>query len=249
MVEPLTVDTARLTAAGVAMRAVEFPVALPAFIATTGADAVSAAVSKTMSVIESPVIAGLPAVEKAVKATASSMVAAAGIYADADQALSEHVAQVAFLAAPATSPAPRLMTATGASDLAQAAQQQPVSATPDKADKADKADKVVTPVTDIASPGQLAGMVQALQPASQGLQTIMSSVQQAAGGTGGAGSTPAQLTADQAENERSADDELVTQTMALGAPTSHPPQGPAHAPAEASAPARPTAAAPSATGL
>ncbi|OBI21801.1 hypothetical protein A5714_06880 [Mycobacterium sp. E2462] len=188
MVEPLSVDTARLTAAGVAMRAVEFPVALPAFIATTGADAVSAAVSKTMSVIESPVIAGLPAVETAVKATASSMVAAAGIYADADQALSEHVAQVAFLAAPATSPAPRLMTATGASDLAQAAQQQPVPATPDKADKADK---VVTPVTDIASPGQLAGMVQALQPASQGLQTIMSSVQQAAGGTGGAGSTPA----------------------------------------------------------
>lgn len=246
MVEPLSVDTARLTAAGVAMRAVEFPVALPAFIATTGADAVSAAVSKTMSVIESPVIAGLPAVETAVKATASSMVAAAGIYADADQALSEHVAQVAFLAAPATSPAPRLMTATGASDLAQAAQQQPVSATPDKADKADK---VVTPVTDIASPGQLAGMVQALQPASQGLQTIMSSVQQAAGGTGGAGSTPAQLTADQAENERSADDELVAQTMALGDPTSHPPQGPAHAPAGASAPARPTAAAPSATGL
>lgn len=243
MVEPLSVDTARLTAAGVAMRAVEFPVALPAFIATTGADAVSAAVSKTMSVIESPVIAGLPAVETAVKATASSMVAAAGIYADADQALSEHVAQVAFLAAPATSPAPRLMTATGASDLAQAAQQQPVSATPDKADK------VVTPVTDTASPGQLAGMVQALQPASQGLQTIMSSVQQAAGGTGGAGSTPAQLTADQAENERSADDEFVAQTMALGDPTSHPPQGPAHAPAEASAPARPTAAAPSATGL
>ena len=94
----MVVDPSRLEAAGNALRELEFPVP-PSPIAAAGTDSVSAAINETLPIIESRVTDGLPAVQAALKKTGSSIAAAAGIYADTDSRLSDHLTQVQFLAA------------------------------------------------------------------------------------------------------------------------------------------------------
>ncbi|OOK75415.1 putative eSX-1 secretion-associated protein EspJ [Mycobacterium kansasii] len=95
MAEPLAVDPARLIAAGSKLADLVFPT-LPAPIAATGSDPVSAAINETMPGIESLVSDGLPGVSAALKRTATSMATAADIYSKADQSLGDALTQYQF---------------------------------------------------------------------------------------------------------------------------------------------------------
>ncbi|OBI86369.1 hypothetical protein [Mycobacterium asiaticum] len=95
MVEPLAVDPARLVAAASKLTELVFPTP-PSPIAATGSDAVSGAINETMPAIESLVSDGMPGVTAALKRTATSMGAAADIYAKADQSLGQALTQYAF---------------------------------------------------------------------------------------------------------------------------------------------------------
>jgi hypothetical protein len=197
MTESLVVDPARLKAAGVTLRDQVLP-APPAPMSATGSDAVSAAINETLPIIESPVVDGLPDAQAALTNTASKIVTAADMYAETDQLLGEHVGTVQFLVARDGQP-------TGART------EQPVSATAGQllgAETADEksdetADKKANPTPSQAVPtnlNQLSAMTQATQPVTQGLQTVMSSVQQVTGGMGNAGAPQAKL-ADDTKND------------------------------------------------
>jgi hypothetical protein len=210
MTEPLTVDPARLKEAGATLQALVFPTPPPPIFAA-GTDPVSAAINETLPIIESPVIDGLPAVKTAVTRTGSSIVSAAGLYEQTDQALSEHVDGVQFLAAaqtPANGPSARRL-------LGAAAAEPKGNETQGKPEPKPEPDKTVAPSTDATNPlGQVNGLAQALGPVSQPLQTIMSGVQQATGSMGSAGSSSAQLADDTTKTEHSPGDEtqLVDKT-------------------------------------
>jgi hypothetical protein len=151
---------------------------------------------------------GLPDAQTALTNTGSKIVTAADMYAETDQLLGEHVGTVQFLAARDQQP-------TGA------ATEQTVSATAGQllgAGAADKtsdetADKKANPTPSQAVPtnlNQLSAMTQATQPVTQGLQTVMSSVQQATGGTGNAGAPPAKLADDTKNDDTEKPDESTT---------------------------------------
>lgn len=201
MTEPLVVDSSRLKAAGKTLQEIVFP-APPPTATMGGADAVSAAIRETLPIIESPVNQGLPAVKAAIQKTASSIVTAADLYAETDQALGEQVGGVEFLAA-AREPATRPSTG------------QPVGATADRTEGGEAPSKPepepgpnVPPANDITKPiGQPNGAAQALGPATQSLQTIMSGVQQATGSTGSTAASPAQLVDDTATTDPPAIDD------------------------------------------
>ncbi len=197
MTDSLVVDPARLKAAGIALRDQVLP-ASPPPISATGSDSVSAAINETLPIIESPVVDGLPDVQTALTNTASKIVTAADMYAETDQLLGEHVGTVEFLAAPDQQPT-------------AAAPEQPVSAaagqllgveTADKesAEAADKTPAIAPSAAVTTNLNQLSAMTQATQPVTQGLQSVMSSVQQATGSMGNAGAPPAKL-ADDTEND------------------------------------------------
>jgi len=195
MTESLVVDPARLKAAGVTLRDQVLPVPQPP-ISATGSDSVSTAINETLPIIESPMVDGLPDAQTALTNTGTKIVTAADMYAETDQLLGEHVGTVQFLAARDQQP-------TGA------ATEQPVSATAGQllgAESADKksdetADKKANPTPAVPTNlNQLSAMTQATQPVTQGLQTVMSSVQQATGGMGNAGAPPAKL-ADATKND------------------------------------------------
>jgi hypothetical protein len=195
MTESLVVDPARLKAAGVTLRDQVLPVPPPP-ISATGSDSVSTAINETLPIIESPMVDGLPDAQTALTNTGTKIVTAADMYAETDQLLGEHVGTVQFLAARDQQP-------TGA------ATEQPVSATAGQllgAESADKksdetADKKANPTPAVPTNlNQLSAMTQATQPVTQGLQTVMSSVQQATGGMGNAGAPPAKL-ADATKND------------------------------------------------
>lgn len=214
MTEPLVVDPSRLKAAGATLRALVFP-SVPPPISVPGADAISAAINETLPVIESPVIKGLPAAESAVVRTGSSIVSAAGMYAETDQALGEHVGGARFLAAVQT---PAAGPPTGQQLRATADESKDKDGQKPKPEPKPQPDKKGQP-TDIAAPmAQLSGMGQALGPVTQGMQTIMSSVQQATGSMGGAAAAPAQLADDTTKKDQPADGQtqLVDQTKPDG---------------------------------
>jgi hypothetical protein len=207
MTDSLVVDPARLKAAGVTLRDQVLP-APPPPISATGSDSVSTAINETLPIIESPVVDGLPDAQTALTNTGSKILTAADMYAETDQLLGEHVGTVQFLAA-------RDQPPTGA------ATQQPVSATAgqllgaETADKTsdEKADQKTNTTPSPAVPtnlNQLSAMTQATQPLTQGLQTVMSSVQQATGGMGNAGAPPAKLADDTKNDDTEKPDEPPT---------------------------------------
>lgn len=201
MTESLIVDPSRLTEAGAMLKALRFPTA-PGPIVAPGTDVVSAAINETLPVIESPVIEGLPAVGALVTRTGSSIVAAAGIYAEADQALSEHVDDVRFLSAarkvagPAASGAPSRLAKDDVKGAPSGPAAQPEPAT------------TVPPFGATPNIGQAGELSQAVAPVAQNLQSIMPGVQQAAGSMGST-VRPAQLSDDTDAARRPFDDEAV----------------------------------------
>jgi hypothetical protein len=182
MTDSLVVDPARLKAAGIALRDQVLP-ASPPPISATGSDPVSTAVNQTLPIIESPVVEGLPDAQTALTNTGSKIVAAAGRYAETDQLLGEHVGTVQFLAARDQQPAGAMADTAGKSD-----------ATADQKTDAAPLEAVATNLS------QVSAMTQAAQPVTQGLQSVMSSAQQATGGMGNPGTPPARL-ADDTEND------------------------------------------------
>lgn len=208
MAEPLAVDPARLIAAGSKLAELVFPT-LPAPIAATGSDPLSAAINETMPGIESLVSDGLPGVSAALKRTATSMSTAADIYSKADQSLGDALTQYQFdsdgqqreasgVAGAAASltgqsaqslgaPAAQLLGApAGAvSQLGQAVSAQAEALSP----------RVAATVPQVVQLAPQAG--QMAQQASPIAQTISQSAQQAGSqGSQGAGASPAQLATD-----------------------------------------------------
>lgn len=217
MTEPLVVDASRLKAAGTTLQGLVFPAPPPPML-VPGADVVSAAIDETLPVIESPVIDGLPAVKTAVTRTGSSIVAAAGMYADADHALGEHVNGVQLLNAvhkPAAGVASGRLSGAAADkpkgvDTPSNPGQQPTSAA-----TAAPISGITNSLGQVANPlTQVGELSQAMGPVTQNLQTIMSSVQQAAGSAGRSGAAPAQLADGAQRTEQSATDQaqLVGET-------------------------------------
>jgi hypothetical protein len=245
MTESLVVDPARLKAAGVTLRDQVLPTAPPP-ISAAGADPVSAAINVTMPVIESPVVSGLPDVQAALTNTGSKIIAAAEKYAETDQLLGAHVGTVQFLAAGEQQP-------TGAATQQQAtvaATRQLGAETADKkpdesSDK--KPDKKPQPAAPIDF-NQVSAMTQAAQPLTQGMQSMMSSMQ----GMGNAGAPTAKLADDTKKDDTKTPDEPAAQLVdattqdAEGAASGQ--QGSGSAPVQPSTGGRPETT-PAETGL
>jgi hypothetical protein len=197
MTESLVVDPARLEAAGVAVRDQVLP-APPPPMSAPGADSVSAAINQTMPIIESPVVKGLPDVQAALTNTGSKIVTAAGMYAKADQLLGEQVSKVQFLAA--AEPAATDQPAGAAAPKLLGAQTTDKKTDDKKTDGKDgkKDDKTPQPAVP-SNLNQLSAMSQAMQPLTQGLQSVMSSAQQAGQGMGSA--APAKLADDTTKDD------------------------------------------------
>ena len=194
MAEPLIVDPPRLEAAGSALRELTFPEAPPP-IAVAGTDAMSTAISATAPIIEGPVVEGLPVVKAAVLRSASSIIAAARAYTDADRRLGGYVGG-------GEQPA-----AAGVGDrLSRLAAEpsNPVAA----------ADVGVTPAGQAAPDlEQIAGAAgYAAQGVQQGMQVVMQEVQQVAGSMPRGGGAPAHL----ASQTRSVDEAPAAESR--GAP-------------------------------
>ncbi len=191
MTEPLAVDPPRLKAAGMTLRGLVFPAPPPPIVAS-GTDSVSAAINETLPVVESPVIDGLPAVAAAVTRTGSSIVTAANMYAETDQTLGDHVGKVQFLVA-----GEKRAVAASMDQLTTAAAEKPNDGETPTAP--DPALQPAQPVFDQIPTqlGQVAAMAGTMAPVTQNMQTVMSTVQGAAGNMGNAGASPAQL-ADEA---------------------------------------------------
>jgi len=200
MTEPLLVDPSRLATAGNTLQSLTFPTPPPP-LSAPGADAVSAAINVTLPIIESPVIEGLPAVDAAVKRTGSSIVTAAELYVETDQALGEHVGNVQLLSAANGT----TVGVAAAQSVGAAADEANDDEKPSTPEPEPEPDKTIPSFDNInSSLGQLSGLTQALNPVTQQLQSIMSSVQQAAGNSG---ATSAQLADDIGDAEQSPTDE------------------------------------------
>lgn len=215
MAEPLAVDPARLIAAGSKLADLVFP-ALPAPIAATGSDPISAAINETMPGIESLVSDGLPGVSAALKRTATSMATAADIYRKADQSLGDALTQyqfdsdgqqreasgVAGAAANLTGQAGQSLGAPAATQLLGAPAAQLLGA---PAGVVSQLGQAVSAQAEALSPRVAATVPQVVQLAPQAgqmaqqaspiAQTISQSAQQAASQSS-QGASPAQLASD-----------------------------------------------------
>jgi hypothetical protein len=206
MTESLVVDPARLKSAGTTIRDQVLPTA-PAPISAAGSDPVSAAINVTMPIIESPVTDGLRDVQAALTNTGSKIVTAADRYAETDQLLGEHVSTVQFLAASAQQPAG---DATEKSATAPAGRQLGAETADKKTDQAGdkKPDKTPQPAAQ-TNLNQLSALTQAAQPLTQGMQSIMQSMQ----GMGNTGASPAKLADDTKKDDTKSPDEPAAQLV------------------------------------
>ncbi|MGF2943970.1 hypothetical protein [Mycobacterium sp. Lab-001] len=204
MTEPLIVDPARLGTAGSALRALAFPAAPPRLV-VGGTDALSAAIDETLPLVEAPVVDGLPAVRAAVTRTGSSIAAAAGIYAETDQRLSEHVSRVPFTATGE-------VLASSARRAKTAAAEQPDEAetprAPESAAPQGFSLPSMPPLGPLTQYGQTAGI------AGSTAQNVMQSAQGAVSGMPGGAAPPAQLS-DSTKPEQPGDE--AAEAMADGA--------------------------------
>jgi hypothetical protein len=209
MTEPLAVDPPRLKAAGNTLRGLVFPTP-PAPIVASGTDAVSAAINATLPAIESPVIEGLPAVKAAVTRNGSNIVTAANMYAETDQRLGDHVGSVQFRAAgdgPASgASANQLM---GAAEDKPGDGEAPASPQPTPQPAQPVFDQIPTQL------GQVAALAGSMAPVTQNLQTVMSTVQGAAGNVGSAGSPSTQLAGETTKSD--AEEEQRPESLPDGA--------------------------------
>jgi hypothetical protein len=241
MSDSLVVDPARLKAAGIALRDEVLP-ASPPPMSAAGSDSVSAAINQTLPIIESPVVDGLPDAQTALTNTGSKIVAAAAMYAETDQLLGQHVGTIQFLAARDQQPA-------------GVATEGPVSAAAQRLVGAEAADKTsdetagkktdATPAAAVTTNlNQVSAVAQASQPVTQGLQSVMSSAQQATGGMGNAGAPPAKLADDTKPDDKpdestTGDAQLVEATTEGSDGAAAGTQGPGSVPVQAPTDGRP----------
>jgi hypothetical protein len=231
MNDPLVVDPARLKAAGIALRDQVLP-APPPPISATGSESVSTAINQTLPIIESPVVDGLPDAQTAVTNTGSKIATAADMYAETDQLLGEHVGMVQFLAArdqqPAGAATEQPLRATAGpllgAEMAGGKNDETtdkktdttVSASPTPSASTTPSAGATTPsAAGTANLNQLSAMTQTAQPVTQGLQSVMSSVQQVTGGMGNAGASPATLADDTKADDTKKPDESTTDDAQL----------------------------------
>lgn len=200
MIEPLVVEPSRLETAGNTLRDLVLPVP-PSPIATAGTDSVSAAINETLPIIESSVSDGLPTIKAALTRTGSSIAAAAGMYADTDQRLGDHLTQVQFLTA-----GEKPGGGASADQPAGAPADEPVDK-PSDGEKPSPPKPTPQPGTSMPQLGQMAGAAGMLGSVMQGMQGAMGSMP-------GSGAAPAQLAADSNKTDPSpADqDQLVDET-------------------------------------
>jgi hypothetical protein len=220
MTEPLLVDSSRLETAGTKLQGLVFP-APPAPIVAAGTDSVSAAINETLPIIESPAIDGLRDAKAALTKTGSKIAVAAGMYAETDQRLGEHLNRVQFLAADqrrAVAKSDQLAGAKADQPAGGGTAGQAVDAeSPSTPQPATQLDQLVPQLGQVAP--QVSQMVGAVSPLAQNVsqvsQSISQSVQGATGSMSGGG-MPAQLAGDSAKTEQSPADqaELVGETKA-----------------------------------
>lgn len=168
MSEPLIVDPARLHAAGVRLQGLPFTDPPPA-PAPAGSDAMSLAIGETLPIIEAPVLEGLPKVKAALDRSASSIVAAAQVYADTDGKLGTYVS------GGGVDP----HTGGGAGPPSRLTAAPPARDTQTSADPGDTPKPPSVPQFDeIVAAAAVAeqGMQQGMQYVSQGVQGIAGSV-------------------------------------------------------------------------
>lgn len=201
MVEPLSIDPARLLEAGSQLRALVFPQP-PAPLAVPGSDAVSAAINATMPNIESLVTDGLPGVKAALTRTATSMGEAADVYQKADQSLGDALSKYQFSAEDmlSGSAATRLAQASGASSDTLPPQLQPL-----ESKVAELQPRFQATVPQLVALAPHAG--QAAQLASPMMSTLTSVAGQAGSGAGAGGSS-AQLVSDTKPDDESSGNDL-----------------------------------------
>ncbi|WP_205875419.1 hypothetical protein [Mycobacterium camsae] len=131
----------------------------------------SAAINKTMPIIEMPVIDGLPAIKAANNATGSRLAVAAGIYADTDRALGSYLSQVEISPTSRTRPPDASRVPGGR-----------ISWSPDDVTRygpALTAPSAALPQFDAAPAqlGQVSEVSTAVGPTAQGVQAVTSAIQ------------------------------------------------------------------------
>ncbi|MEY8013649.1 hypothetical protein [Mycobacterium servetii] len=203
----MIVDPARLETAGSALQALVFPVAPPRLV-VGGRDALSAAIDETLPVVEAPVVDGLPAVKAALTRTGSSITAAAGIYAETDQRLSDHVSRVDFGATGQS-------RSTSARRSAGAAAEHPDDGETPGAPEAPALQGLSLPSMPQLGPltqhGQSVGM------AGYTAQSVLQSTQGAVSSMPGGSATPAQLSGSTTPEPPADDDEAHADGAGPGA--------------------------------
>ena len=161
MTEPLSVDTSRLDAAARVLGDLDVP-APPQRLTITGTDAMSAAISQVLPVIEAPVIDGLPIADSALTKTAADMATAAAMYDETDKASAGDIVRPQFDSGGAMA---RTQTSSAAA----------------KAAATDTGAEAVKPATRDTAPGisaseqlsgQLASLVDKLPSAEQAAQQL-----------------------------------------------------------------------------
>lgn len=177
MTEKLTVDPALLRAAAKELEELIYPAPLSPFD-LPGGDPVSAAINKTMPIIEVPVIDGLPAIKAANTATGSRLAVAAGIYADTDRALGNYLSQFEISSTSRTRPPDATRVPGGR-----------VSWSPEDVTRygpALTAPSATLPKFDAASAqlGQVSEVSTAVGPTAQGVQAVTSAIHGAVQGAG-----------------------------------------------------------------
>jgi len=227
MVEPLSIDPARLKEAGAQLLGLVFPQG-PAPMSVPGSDAVSAAISATMPGIESLVSEGLPGVKAALTRTATSMGDAADIYQKADTSLGDTLKQFQFSADDLVSGKAAATVGGQLSQMASAASENlPPGLKGVESQISEKvtelSPRVQATVPQLVQLAPQAG--QAAQMASPMMSTVMGAAGQG-GSSGGAGASSASLVSDtkpddEGDGEETGDDGA--------APGSH---GRGHAPAQ-----------------
>lgn len=215
MTQLLVVDSSRLKTAGDTLRGLAFPAPPPPIVAA-GTDPVSAAISDTLLVIETPVTNGLRDLKAAVTRTGSSIVTAARIYADADQRLGDYVSRVQFRGADEKSAVPASMA--GLAGLGGDQSQRAVAAQPVDGDTPSTP---VMPVPPLAQPApQLGGRAETVGNAAR---SVAQGVQAAMQNTAAGGAVPGQL-AEDSKTEQSGTDQaqLADETIKVGKETQQP---------------------------
>ena len=220
MVDPLSVDPARLKEAGAQLLGLVFPQSPPP-MTVPGSDALSAAINATMPNIESLVSEGLPGVKAALTRTATSMGEAGDTYQMADQSMGEALGKFKFSADDLMS-GKALGTVSGQmSQLASSATDKLPPPLQETASQLSAEATKLQPRVEATVPQLVKLAPQAAQAAqlASPLMSTLGSVAGQGGGGAGAAAAPAELASDTKPDPDGSDDDQDSDDGA--APGSH----------------------------